>query len=751
MARKLEQLRNIGVIAHIDAGKTTVTERMLYYSGASHRMGEVDKGTTVTDFDPEEQQRGITIRAACVTFPWLDCTVNLIDTPGHVDFTAEVERSLRVLDGGVVVFSAREGVEAQSETVWRQADKYGVPRLAFINKMDREGADFDATFNEIRDRLEANPLAIQIPAGAGPPHVKDAFRGVIDLVEMEYLSFDQAKMGAEVERHPIPDDLKDLADLWHGELLEKLFEFSNEIAELFLEKAPVPADLVRRVLRQATLMRLVVPVLCGSALDHVGIQPLLDAVTYYLPSPADKPPVEGINPKRPEQKEIRKPRVDEPFCGLVFKIDADKHGDLHYLRVYSGELKANSRVLNPGKDKKENVPQLWHIQADRREQVPSVTAGDIVGIVGLRHSVTGDTLCDTQHPILLETIEFPETVISMAIEPETSTERKKLAEVLEMMKRQDPTFRAQENEETGQTLISGMGELHLEVIKHRLLRDYNLNVRVHKPRVSYRETVEHPAEAVGACHRQQGGQSLFAEVAIRIEPYPQGGSGAGRAGPGRCVAGAVSCHRDRRPDGAGPQRWTARLPADAREDHGAGGPGSRDRFERNRVPLRRGRRVQQGFDCRRHGAAGADHEAANHHARGSSGRFHQRFAAAAGGDYAHRASGSQRGDRGRGAPGQFVRLFERHAGSEPGPGDGFDGTGRLWPGAEGRGRGIYVADCDRGRMVLALHPASFPRFMARDRGVRSTEPIGCGIPESRPVDTRGRKTYDSWFPQYSKR
>jgi elongation factor G len=525
MARNLEQLRNIGVIAHIDAGKTTVTERMLYYSGASHRMGEVDKGTTVTDFDPEEQQRGITIRAACVTFPWLDCTINLIDTPGHVDFTAEVERSLRVLDGGVVVFSAREGVEAQSETVWRQADKYGVPRLAFINKMDREGADFDATFNEIRDRLESNPVAIQIPAGAGPPHVQDAFRGVIDLIEMKYLVFDQEKMGAEVERLPIPEDLLDLADLWRGELLEKLFEFSNEIAEMFLEKAPVPADLIRRVLRQATLMHLVVPVLCGSALDHVGIQPLLDAVNLYLPSPADKPPVEGVNPKKHELKEIRRPSPDEPFSGLVFKIDADKHGDLHYLRVYSGELKANSRALNPGKDKKENVPQLWHIQADRREQVASASAGDIVGIVGLRHSVTGDTLCDAQHPILLETIQFPETVISMAIEPETSIERKKLADVLEMMKRQDPTFRAQENEETGQTLISGMGELHLEVIKHRLLRDYNLNVRVHKPRVSYRETVERPAEVTGTCHRQQGGQSLFAEVTIRIEPYPQGSAG----------------------------------------------------------------------------------------------------------------------------------------------------------------------------------------------------------------------------------
>jgi elongation factor G len=293
-----------------------------------------------------------------------------------------------------------------------------------------------------------------------------------------------------------------------------------------LEKAPVSAQLIRQVLREATLHELVVPVLCGSALDHIGIQPLLDAVTYYLPSPADKPPVEGTNPKKRDAKEIRKPNDHEPFSGLVFKVDADKHGDLYYLRVYSGQLKANSRVYNPGKDKKENVPQLWHIQADRREQVPTVSAGDIIGIIGLRHSITGDTLCDPQHPIVLETIQFPDTVISMAIEPETSTERKKLAEALEMMKRQDPTFRAEEHEDTGQTLISGMGELHLEVIKHRLLRDFNLNVKVHKPRVSYRETVDHAAEVVGTCHRQQGGQSIFATVKIRIEPYPQGGAGA---------------------------------------------------------------------------------------------------------------------------------------------------------------------------------------------------------------------------------
>ncbi len=522
MARQLTQLRNIGIIAHIDAGKTTVTERMLYYSGASHKMGDVDKGTTVTDFDPEEQQRGITIRAACVTFEWNGCVVNLIDTPGHVDFTAEVERSLRVLDGGVVVFSAREGVEAQSETVWRQADKYGVPRIAFINKLDREGADFEGTLAEIRDRLGHNPVAVQVPIGAGPPHLADAFRGVIDLVTMEYLTFSGESQGAEIFRQAIPAEVQELADLWREELLTRLFEFSNELAELVLEEAPVPVELVRSVLRDAALHRLVVPVLCGSALDYIGIQPLLDAVTYYLPSPADKPPVKGTNPKKKGASEVRKPDPAEPFCGLVFKIDADKHGDLFFMRVYSGTLEAGSRAYNAGKDKKENIPQLWHVQADRREQVPSVSAGDIVGVIGLRSTITGDTLCETQHPIVLETIEFPETVISMAVEPESSTERKKLADALELLKRQDPTFRAQENEETGQTIISGMGELHLEIQKNKLLRDFNLNVRVHKPRVSYRESVDHAAEVLGQCQRQQAGQAMFAKVRLRVEPYPQG-------------------------------------------------------------------------------------------------------------------------------------------------------------------------------------------------------------------------------------
>ncbi|HWB00379.1 MAG TPA: elongation factor G [Pirellulales bacterium] len=518
MPRNLHQLRNIGIVAHIDAGKTTVTERMLFYAGATHRMGEVDKGTTTTDFDPEEQQRGITIYAACVTFQWKDVVVNLIDTPGHVDFTAEVERSLRVLDGAVVVFSAREGVEAQSETVWRQADRHKVPRLAFINKMDREGADFEGTVEEIRHRLEANPVPLQIPLGVGPPHLADSFRGIIDLVRMKLLSFTSESQGAEVVEQAIPADQRERAQQWRDKMLERLYDYSNELMELALSEAEIPEALIHRVVREATVSRLIVPVLCGSALDRIGVPPLLDCVAAYLPSPGDVPPVEGSDPKHPGKKLTRNASLDEPFCGLVFKIQADKHGDLAFVRIYSGALKANSRALNPGKDKKENVSQLWHVQADRREQVESAEVGDIVGIIGLRNSVTGDTLCDPKAPILLESIKFPDTVISMAIEPETSAERKKLADTLEMLKRQDPTFRAHESEETGQTLISGMGELHLEVIKHRLLRDFKLNVRVHKPRVSYRETVDHPAEVVGECRQQVAGQALFARVKIKIEP-----------------------------------------------------------------------------------------------------------------------------------------------------------------------------------------------------------------------------------------
>lgn len=521
MSRKIENLRNIGIIAHIDAGKTTVTERMLFLSGAKHRVGMVDKGTTTTDDDPEEQERGITIYAACVTFDWRDIHVNLLDTPGHVDFTAEVERSLRVLDGAVVVFSAREGVEAQSETVWRQANKYQVPRIAFINKLDREGAEFERVVDEIRQRLKGNPIPLMIPMGEGPAHTSNPFRGVIDLLKMRMLKFTDE--GRTVEEHPIPDDWQDAAEFNRVQLLESLYEFNDEMAELALAEQPIPNELLQRAIRQATLARQIQPVICGSALHGIGVQGVLDAVRDYLPSPVDRPPVQGVDPEKLDKVLLRKPDSKEAFCGLVFKILPAKTGDFYWVRVYSGELKQNTRAFCPSNGKKENIAQLWQIHAtkkDKEGQIEAVGPGEIVGVIGPRDAVTGDTLCDAKEPILLEKIEFPQTVIEMAIEPETTADRKKLAEVLEMLKRQDPTFRAQENEETGQTLIAGMGELHLEVIRNRLLRDFNLNVKVHKPRVSYRETVSRSVEVVGECHRLVNGQQLFAKLKLKVEPNP---------------------------------------------------------------------------------------------------------------------------------------------------------------------------------------------------------------------------------------
>ena len=527
MTRSIESIRNIGIIAHIDAGKTTVTERMLYVSGTKHRAGEVDKGTTTTDDDVEEQQRGITIYAACVTFEWKDVHINLLDTPGHVDFTAEVERCLRVLDGAVVVFSAREGVEAQSETVWRQADKYRVPRIAFINKLDREGADFESVYEEMSKRLNANPLAVQIPVGQGPPHVPHPFRGVIDLIDMKFLSFVKDTDGREMVVQEIPEDVQADAELWREAMLERLYNFSGEMMELALAEQPIPPQLIRKALREATLKMEIQPVFCGAALQGAGIQPLLDGVQYYLPCPTDMPPVsgEGVDKKKKETKLLRKPSPKEPFCGLVFKVLPAKTGDISWVRVYSGQLRPNSRVLNPGKDIKENVAQLWHIHATKKEQQVEVAdTGEIVGIIGLRGSITGDTICDTREPILLESIQFPETVISMAVEPESSTERKKLGDTLEMLKRQDPTLQVIMGE-TGQTLIRGMGELHLEIIKNRLLRDFNLNVKFHKPQVSYRETIARAVEVVGECRRQIAGQNLFAKLRLRMEPMPDSTQG----------------------------------------------------------------------------------------------------------------------------------------------------------------------------------------------------------------------------------
>jgi|688.fasta_scaffold33413_8 elongation factor G len=521
MARDLHSIRNIGIIAHIDAGKTTVTEQMLYMSGAKHRAGAVDSGTTETDDDPEEQQRGITIFAACVTFRWKECSVNLLDTPGHVDFTAEVERCLRVLDGAVVVFSAREGVEAQSETVWRQANKYGVPRIVFINKLDREGADFYRVLEEIGPRLGADPVAVQIPVGQGPSHTNDPFRGIIDLIDMKLLTFNAEDSGRTVQVQELPEELVADAKDWRNVMLEKLYTHSAEMMELAMEEKEIPPELIRKTLRETCIAQVLQPVLCGSALHGVGVQPLLDGVAHFLPCPLDRPPVEGCDPKKVEKKLMRKPDPKDPFCALVFKILPAKTGDMFWIRVYSGRLESNSRVYNPNRDKKENVAQLWQIHATKKErqgQIDALECGDIACAIGPRDSITGDTLCDTREMIELPSIQFAQSVISMAIEPENTTERKKLAEVLDMLKRQDPTFHASENSESGQTIISGMGELHLEVIKNRLVRDFHLNVKFYKPRVSYRETISAAAEVTGQCNRQVGSQTLFARLQVRFEP-----------------------------------------------------------------------------------------------------------------------------------------------------------------------------------------------------------------------------------------
>lgn len=526
MARSIDGIRNIGIIAHIDAGKTTTTERILYYTGASYRMGNVDDGTTQTDFDPEEAQRGITIYSAAVTCEWNDRTINIIDTPGHVDFTAEVERSLRVLDGAVTIFSAVEGVEAQSETVWRQADRYGVPRICFINKMDRIGADFERVLEAMRSRLKANPLPIQIPIGQGPATNDDGFRGLVDLLTMKAIYWDEESRGSEFRTDEIPAELADDAELMRSELLDQLSDIDEEVMEAHMEEREVPPEAIIRALRAGTIGAKFQPVLCGSSLDYIGVQPLLNAVTDLLPSPLDCPPVVGIDPspKADGKEATRKCATDDPVCALVFKIQSDNHGDLYFARIYSGILKSNSRLTNPRTKKKELITQLWHIQSDSREKVEQVEAGDICGIVGPKDTATGDTLCDPQKPIVLEQIRFPETVISMAIEPDSSADRKKLVEVLDRLQRQDPTFTAKTDPETGQTIISGMGELHLEVIRHRMERDFNLKVRVHKPRVSLREKLLGELTVNADFNVTTPANTLHFGLDLKVEEFNEGDS-----------------------------------------------------------------------------------------------------------------------------------------------------------------------------------------------------------------------------------
>ncbi len=526
----LKLVRNLGVIAHIDAGKTTTTEHLLYYAGAKHKLGGVDEGTTDTDYDPEEQARGITIYSACVPFEWAGYTINLIDTPGHVDFTAEVERSLRVLDGAVVVFDGQKGVEAQSETVWRQANKYGVPRMVFVNKMDVVGANFAKTLETIHQRLTPNfedhgrPVPIVIPIGSGgETDSRTPFRGVIDLITMRAKFFDAGDLGKTVRDADIPEENLDEAKKYRAELFDVLTQADDKdlITSVVLDdKDPDPAK-VRQLIREQCLSRKIFPVLSGSGREHIGIQPLLDAVTLYLPSPLDRPPVVGTDPKGKVKEVKRKPDPKEPFCGLVFKAAWHPSGNRFFIRVYSGVLKPNMRAYNPGKDVKENIAKPFHVHADPArglEEVPEGPAGDIVCVVGLKDTVTGDTLCETAHPILLETISFAEAVVSQSIEPDSGGDRDKLGLALEILQLEDPTFKVKADKDTGQTLMSGMGTLHLEVKKHRLERDFKLKVRVGQPNVSYREMLKQP-RTIDAKVDKLGDKPAFAELKVSFTNF----------------------------------------------------------------------------------------------------------------------------------------------------------------------------------------------------------------------------------------
>jgi elongation factor G len=513
MSVDLRKIRNIGIAAHIDAGKTTTTERVLYYSGKTHRMGAVDDGTTVTDFDTEEQQRGITIYSAAVTCPWKNHTINLIDTPGHVDFTAEVERSLRVLDGAVAVFDAKEGVEAQSETVWRQMDKYNVPRICFINKMDKVGAHFFASVESIEKQLNGHPVPVQIPIGEA-----DEFKGLIDLITGKAVYYQKDKLGSGFQEEDVPAEFQDDYEKWRHHLEEKAAETSEELMNKYLNDQRLTEAEIRQGLRAGTLANTIRPVFCGSSLKYVGVQRLLDGVTDYLPSPLDVPPVTGHAPKDPNKEIVRSCDPKEPFCGLMFKVVAEKPVDLYFVRIYSGVLKSGDRVFCTNRDKKENISRMFRMFAKKREQLDRAEAGDIVALIGPKETLTGDTLCDMKNHIVLPTIEFAETVISMRIEPKNSADKDALGQALRALRRQDPTFDAKVDEEAGQMLISGMGELHLEVMTHRLERDLNIPVRVGQPRVSFRETISAMGEAEGKFIKQTGGKGHFAAVKLRVEP-----------------------------------------------------------------------------------------------------------------------------------------------------------------------------------------------------------------------------------------
>jgi len=513
----IAKIRNIGIAAHIDAGKTTTTERILYYTGKTHRMGEVDDGAAVMDWMELEKERGITICSAATTCFWRECRINIIDTPGHVDFTVEVERSLRVLDGAVTIFCAVGGVEPQSETVWRQADRYRVPRLAYINKMDRVGADFHHVVWMMKERLGANAVPVVLPSGSG-----EMFTGIIDLIEMNFRVYHEETLGATFEDSPIPSDLVDQARKYREIMLEAVSDYDDALLEKFIRDEPIESADVIAALRRATIDCKIVPVLCGSSFKNKGVQKLLDRVIDFLPSPLDLPPVVGTDP-RTRKKVTRKASPDEPFSALAFKVVSDAHvGRLTYFRVYSGKIALGDVVYNPALEKKERISRLLAMHANKREQLQSASAGDIVAAVGLKYTTTGNTLCPIKHPILLERMDFPEPVISVAIEPKTKADQDKLAEALARLADEDPTFQVRTDEQTGQTVISGMGELHLEVLTDRMLREFSVRASVGKPQVAYRETITAPQTGSGRYIRQSGGRGHYGHVEIRLSPTDPG-------------------------------------------------------------------------------------------------------------------------------------------------------------------------------------------------------------------------------------
>jgi len=513
MSSNLKKLRNIGIMAHIDAGKTTVTERILYYTGKTYKMGEVHDGTAVMDFMEEEQKRGITITSAATKCPWKDFEINLIDTPGHIDFTAEVERSLRVLDGAVAVFDGSEGVQAQSETVWRQGQKYGLPCICFINKMDKIGADFEMSVDSIRDKLLANPVPLQLPIGAG-----DSFAGVIDLIRMQAVFYKTEEMGATFEETQIPSDLLQDAEQRRNEMIELAAEYDEELMDTYVHDKPVDAGMIDRAIRKGTLANKLQPVFVGSALKYIGVQRLLDGVLAYLPSPLDKPVLTGHKPSDKNKKIPVKCDPNGSMVALAFKITSDAHGDLSFLRIYQGTLKSGRRVLNVNRNKRENVTRIFEMHANTRKIKDSASAGDIVAVVGLKQTLTGDTICDPKKPVSLPSITFPQTVITMSIEPRTAAEKAKLADALAALKREDPTFECRVDCETGQTVISGMGELHLEVLQHKLVKEKGVNIRVGKPRVAYKEAITETTRAEGKFIRQTGGHGQYGHVVLAVAP-----------------------------------------------------------------------------------------------------------------------------------------------------------------------------------------------------------------------------------------